>query len=187
MGTFCFLYDYLRNPASSCTIFPRMPVLDTWDMLLLARTVTLNHDLKAPMSELTTRIRRITEDLRAVQQQLSSAARPDAPSTERDAVMQEMINVELINEFKTSVDHMRHLLWSYIEASSSKGRLNVSDTLQNVRMQRVTEMLRILQPTVDGTSNTSSPEAKSFFDVINTIANSAVDSNQTKRQDSDRS
>ncbi|MCU1283951.1 MAG: hypothetical protein JWO13_301 [Acidobacteriales bacterium] len=131
------------------------------------------------MSELTTRIRRITEDLQAVQQQLSSAARPDAPSSERDAVMQEMINVELINEFKTSVDHMRHLLWSYIEASSSKGSLTVSDTLQSVRMQRVTEMLKILQPTVDGAKGSASPEAKSFFDVINTIANSAMDLHQS--------
>ncbi|MCU1308733.1 MAG: hypothetical protein JWN45_3428, partial [Acidobacteriaceae bacterium] len=95
-------------------------------------------------------------------------------------VMEEMVNIELISQFKTSVDHMRHLLWSYIEASSSKGSLNVSDTLQNVRMQRVTEMLRILQPTVDGTSNTSSPEAKSFFEVINTIANSAMDSQDRK-------
>jgi hypothetical protein len=129
------------------------------------------------MSELTTRIRRITEDLQAVQQQLSSAARPDAPSSERDAVMQEMINVEMINEFKTSVDHMRHLLWSYIEASSSKGSLTVSDTLQSVRMQRVTEMLKILQPTVDGAK--TSPEARSFFEVINTIANSAMDLHQS--------
>jgi hypothetical protein len=97
--------------------------------------------------------------------------------------MEEMVNAELISEFKTSVDHMRHLLWSYIEASSSKGRLNVSDTLQSVRMQRVTEMLRILQPTVDSTKGTSSPEAKSFFEVINTIANSAMDQHKTKRKD----
>src|SRR5437899_333946 len=101
------------------------------------------------MSELTTRIRRVTEDLQAIQEQLSSAARHDASSEERESVMEEMLNLELINEFKTSVDHMRHLLWSYIEASSSQGRLTVSHTLQNVRMQRVTEMLRILQPSVD--------------------------------------
>src|SRR5437879_3904630 len=136
------------------------------------------------MSELTKRIRRITQDLLAVQEQLSSAAHPDAPASVRDAVMEEMVNAELISEFKTSVDHMRHLLWSYIEASSSKGRLNVSDTLQSVRMQRVTEMLRILQPTVDGAKKTSSPEAKSFFEVINTIANSAMDSHQSKHQGS---
>src|SRR4051794_24002645 len=131
------------------------------------------------MSDLTTRIRRITEDLKAVQQQPSSAARPDAPASERDGVMQQMIDVEMINEFKTSVDHMRHLLWSYIEASASKGSLTVSDTLQTVRMQRVTEMLKILQPTVDGAKGSSSPEAKSFFDVINTIANSAMDLHQS--------
>src|SRR5437879_154906 len=159
-------YDYLRNPALFLCHFVTKPVPDGLCMLLLARAVTLIHRVKAPMSELTTRIRRITEDLQAVQQQLSSAARPEASASELDAVMQEMVNIELISQFKTSVDHMRHLLWSYIEASSSKGRLNVSDTLQSVRMQRVTEMLRILQPTVDSTKGTSSPEAKSFFEVI---------------------
>src|SRR5947208_3172540 len=111
------------------------------------------------MSELIIRIQRITQDLHAVQEQLTSAARPDAPASVRNEVMQEMLNLELITEFKTAVDHMRHLLWSYIEASASKGR--VSDTLQTVRMQRVTEMLRILQPTVDTTQDASSPEAQS--------------------------
>jgi hypothetical protein len=127
------------------------------------------------MSELSTRIRRVTNDLKAIQEQLSSAARHDAPVEERDAAMDEMLNVELINEFKTSVDHMRHMLWSYIEASSSKGKLTVSSALQSVRMQRVTEMLKILQPSVDSTQDTTTPEARSFFEVIHTIANSAVD------------
>jgi hypothetical protein len=132
------------------------------------------------MSELTARIRRVTEDLKAIQEQLSSAARHDAPAAERDAAMDEMLNVELINEFKTSVDHMRHMLWSYIEASSSKGKLPVSSALQSVRMQRVTEMLKILQPSVDNAQNASSPEAKSFFEVIHNIANSAVDKHGDK-------
>jgi hypothetical protein len=139
------------------------------------------------MPELSTRIRRITQDLHAVQEQLSSAARPDAPASLRDSVMEEMVNAEMISEFKTAVDHMRHLLWSYIEAASSKGQLDVSDTLQNVRMQRVTEMLRILQPTVDGAKKTPSAEAKSFFEVINTIANSAIDQHQPKKQTSSSS
>ena len=130
------------------------------------------------MSDLTVRIRRVTEDLQAIQEQLSSAASQDAPAAERDAVMEEMLNRDLIHGFKSSVDNMRHLLWSYIEASSSRGHQNVSDTLQSVRMQRVTEMLRILQPTVEGAEVPSSPEEKSFFEVIQTIAHSAMDRHQ---------
>ena len=84
--------------------------------------------------------------------------------------MDEMLNVELINDFKNSVDQMRHLLWSYIEASSSQGRQTVSDTLQSIRLRRVTDMLRILQPSVEEGRNTSSADVRSLLDVINKIA-----------------
>jgi hypothetical protein len=127
------------------------------------------------MSELTNRIRRVTDDLHAVQEVLNSAARPNAPAAERDAVMEELINMRVLDEFKTSVDNMRHLLWSYIEASNTKNAHGVAATLQHVRMKRVTDMLRILQPNMEETKMASSPESKSFFEVINKIANSAAD------------
>ena len=127
------------------------------------------------MSDLTRRIRRVTDDLHAVQDVLNAAARPDAPVSERDAVMEELINMHILDEFKASVDNMRHLLWSYIEASNAKNVHGVSHTLQQVRMQRVTEMLRILQPNVEESKMAASPESKSFFEVIQKIANSAVD------------
>ena len=128
------------------------------------------------MSDLTRRIRRVTDDLHAVQDVLNAAARPDAPASERDAVMEELINMRVLDEFKASVDNMRHLLWSYIEASNAKNTHGVSHTLQQVRMQRVTEMLRILQPNVEESKVAVSPESKSFFEVIQKIANSAVES-----------
>ncbi len=92
--------------------------------------------------------------------------------------MEELINMRVLDEFKASVDNMRHLLWSYIEASNAKSAHGVSHTLQQVRMQRVTEMLKILQPNVEESNISSSPESKSFFEVIHKIANSAVDSHQ---------
>ena len=122
------------------------------------------------MSDLSTLIHRVTDDLKAIQERLNEAARPDAPTTLRDAAMDEMLNVELINDFKNSVDQMRHLLWSYIEASSSQGRQTVSDTLQSIRLRRVTDMLRILQPSVEEGRNTSSADVRSLLDVINKIA-----------------
>src|SRR6266404_9386822 len=127
------------------------------------------------MSELTNRIRRVTDDLHAVQEVLNSAARPNAPAAERDAVMEELISMRILDEVKASVDNMRHLLWSYIEASNAKNAHGVSATLQHVRMQRVTEMLRILQPNMEESKMASSPESKSFFEVIHKIAGSAAD------------
>ena len=125
------------------------------------------------MSELTSRIHRVIEDLHAVQGIMNAAARPEAPAPERDAVMEELINMRVLDEFKAAVDNMRHLLWSYIEASNTKSAHGVSQTLQHVRMQRVTEMLRILQPNVEESKISASPASKSFFEVIQKIANSA--------------
>ena len=122
------------------------------------------------MSDLTSRIRRVTEDLQAIQEELNKAAEPGADASARDAIMEEMLNVELIDRFKGSVDHMRTLLFSYIEAAASEGRQSVYDTLQAIRMRRVTEMLKILQPTVENRRNTSSTDLKSLMEIVNQIA-----------------
>jgi hypothetical protein len=122
------------------------------------------------MSDLTTRIRRVTEDLQAIQEELNKAADPDADPGARNAIMEEMLNVELIDRFKSSVDQMRVLLFSYIEAAASRGHQTVYDTLQAIRMRRVTEMLKILQPTVENRRNTSSMDVRSLMEIVNQIA-----------------
>ena len=134
------------------------------------------------MSDLTGRIRRVTEDLHAVQDVLNAAARPDTPAAERDAVMEELLNLRVLDEFKAAVDNMRHLLWSYIEASNAKNVHGVSQTLQHVRMQRVTEMLRILQPNMEESKIAGSPESKSFFEVIHKLAGSSAERASGEKQ-----
>lgn len=125
------------------------------------------------MSELTTRIRRVTEDLQAIQAELVAATRPEAPDGERERILRELAGSDLLHEFKSGVDHMRHLLWSYIE--SARKDENIQRTLERVRMKRVTEMLNILEPDVAERKMNASPEADSFFDVIQKIANKALD------------
>lgn len=122
------------------------------------------------MSELTTRIRRVTEDLQAIQEELSKAAEPGAHPEMRNVLMEELLNAELIDRFKSSVDQMRVLLFSYIEAAASQGRYTVYDTLQSIRMRRVTEMLRVLQPTVEGRRNTTNTDLKSLMEMVNKLA-----------------
>jgi hypothetical protein len=122
------------------------------------------------MSELTTRIRRVTEDLQAIQDELSKAAEPGADPAARNAIMEEMLQAELVDRFKNSVDHMRVLLFSYIEAAASEGRYTVYDTLQSIRMRRVTEMLRVLQPTVESRRDTTNTDLRSLMEMVNKIA-----------------
>lgn len=126
----------------------------------------------SPMSELSILIRRVTNDLHNLQNTLGEAARPDAAGAYRERVLQELVDANMVDELKSAVDHMRHLLWSYIEVSSNPDS-TVSEKLQRVRMQRVTEMLRGLQ---SGTGEpVHNPDVASFFGTIHQIANTAIE------------
>jgi hypothetical protein len=129
------------------------------------------------MSELSTLIRRVTEDLHSIQGELAEAAASKAAKEHRDQVMQQMVDANLVNEFKTAVDHMRLILWSYVEAASRNQ--DVGETLQHVRMQRVTEMLKVLD--VEDVKASQAPEAESFIDLINQIANTTLDRHRRSR------
>lgn len=133
------------------------------------------------MSDLTARIRRVTEDLQAIQDDLSKAAAPDADPTVRNLMMEEMLKADLIDNFKNSVDQMRTLLFSYIEAAASAGHESVYDTLQAIRMRRVTEMLRVLQPTVESRRNTTNTDLRSLMEMVNKIAKPREDADAAKK------
>lgn len=130
------------------------------------------------MNDLTTRIRRVTEDLHAIQQELSVAAKSPTTDRERDRIMHALATSDLLHEFKSSVDHMRHLLWSYIE--SAQKNEDVQRTLERVRMKRVTEMLRILEPDMQEKRMNDLPEVDSFFDAVQKIAAKALDRHTEK-------
>jgi hypothetical protein len=68
---------------------------------------------------------------------------------------------------------MRHLLWSYIESAQKDE--NIERTLERVRMKRVTEMLRILEPDVAERTMDTTPEVDSFFEAVQKIASKALD------------
>ena len=125
------------------------------------------------MADLTTLIRRVTEDLQAIQTELGSAAKSDAAAEERDRLMRQLATSDMLHEFKSAVDHMRHLLWSYIESAQRDEK--IERTLERVRMKRVTEMLKILEPNVDERRIDATPEADSFFDAVQKIASKALD------------
>jgi hypothetical protein len=125
------------------------------------------------MADLDTLMRSVTEDLRAIQAQLDIAVRPEAPDGERDRLVRELAGSDMLHEFKSAVDHMRHLLWSYI--SSARKDENIQRTLERVRMKRVTEMLQILEPDISEKRMNDAPEADSFFDAIAKIATKALE------------
>jgi len=80
------------------------------------------------------------------------------------------LELELLNGFKASVDHMRHVLWAYIEALSTSA--GVDRTLQQYRIQRATEMLRQLR--AQGPVEPTTPHASSFLREVQAIADGAL-------------
>ncbi len=127
----------------------------------------------ARVDDITRRIQRVTEDLRVIQEKLGAAAVLE-PGGEATRLLDQLLEKDLINDFKSAVDHMRHFLWTYIDAVCRKEGRNVDYTLQAFRMQRVTEMLRILRERVELPQIMKLPEAHSFFEEIEATADTVV-------------
>lgn len=129
------------------------------------------------MSDLKSRIHRSIQDLQSIKEELESAASSKAPLSEKERVVADSQTMFMMRELKTLVDHMRHLLWAYIESPDHSTR-DVTARLQSVRMQRVTEMLKALEPEVGQPATAALPEASTFFELIQDIANSTLDRHQ---------
>jgi hypothetical protein len=122
------------------------------------------------LRETSDRIAHVTEELRIIQRQLDEATRKVAA---RQEMVDSLVAGDLLNDLKLAVDNMRQFLWSYIEATA-QGPEEMKSAIQGYRMQRVTEMLRVLRESDDEELH-KTKYAHSFFEEINSIAHEAVD------------
>lgn len=89
------------------------------------------------MNDLGATVQRITEDLNLLMRQLSAA--DDVHARE---FVDHMLSSEILADFRSSVDAMRHLIWIYVEAvSKSEGSEAI---VQSARLRRAVDMLRAL-------------------------------------------
>jgi hypothetical protein len=108
------------------------------------------------MDDLRVTVQRITNDLNSLMRELSGK-----DDTQARELVGEMISSEVLADFKSSVDAMRHLLWIYVEAvSENVGAVSV---VQSTRLQRAVEMLRSLH-TGDVPEQFAGPET--FFEHV---------------------
>jgi hypothetical protein len=70
------------------------------------------------MDEVTARIERVTEDLRAIQQELNLAAMQTPPDPE-----EEPVSVDALETLKSALDQMRHFLWFYCQVVNQESDL----------------------------------------------------------------
>ncbi|MGH9650816.1 MAG: hypothetical protein ACRD3A_07720 [Terriglobales bacterium] len=127
------------------------------------------------VEEVSQRIRRVTEDLRAIQEELNRAAALDPERPERSRLLDELVTLDLLADFRSAIDHLRTFLWAYVEAATRKSGGSVDSTLQEVRIQRATEMLRMLREQLSAPNSTPVPEVRSLFEEISALAHTAYD------------
>jgi hypothetical protein len=92
---------------------------------------------------LSTRVRRVLEDLTGIRQSLlSMSEQPGGEASSRD----QCLDLELAGELKSNVDALRRLLWAYIEALSAKSGRDPLEVLSWYKMELAVEMLRSVRP-----------------------------------------
>ena len=97
------------------------------------------------MEDISDRISRLTQELRALHLQLQWPNFQDAAPGDQNRILNHLLNSGLGRDLKGLVDLLSQFLWCYIESAAA--RTNAEDVdyaQQSVRLSQVTEMLRLL-------------------------------------------
>ena len=116
--------------------------------------------------ELAEHIRRLTDDLKKVQDEINRAAIGDPAEAVRTQTLDQMLDRKLIAAFKSAVDHTRLVLWAHLEAAGKNTGITPQDLLQKARMERVTEMLRLLREELRTPRIAAAPETRTMLEEI---------------------
>ena len=119
-------------------------------------------------SGLAERIRRVTLDLEGLEEELGWALIEDESRREQNRLLEELLSFNLVSQFKSAIDHMRHLLWCYVESAMGPRSASVDYLLQSRRLRQVTEMLRVLREQA-GPEMGKLPEATTFLEQVNAV------------------
>lgn len=119
------------------------------------------------MDPLLARIKHVTDELHGIEMDLLRAARETGKAGQAHPILDEHETIVLISAFKVAVDNMRRFLWAYIEAASGGNGGDINYALQAARLNRVTELLRVLQdePVTEGPG----AEARGISDLVDSV------------------
>ena len=122
----------------------------------------------------TDRLRHVAEELTALEEELYWTAMTDDPLVEQpERRLEQILVLELMVDVKASIDHTRQLMRAYIESLAATVGNAGDGATQRYRMQRVTELLRILRERV-GRSPAASPGTSTFFESMEALIEEAL-------------
>jgi hypothetical protein len=83
----------------------------------------MDPESQANMDQIHLRILRVTEDLRAIQQELNCAAMQAPTDPELMEALSETPEMDSLQVLKSALDQMRHFLWFYVEVMTSDSEM----------------------------------------------------------------
>jgi hypothetical protein len=89
-------------------------------------------------------VARITKELRALSTQFHWHAFQKSSPGEQTQILNGLLNSGLVEDLRTTVDDLSQFLWRYIESAAANPDQEADYDLQNERLTRITEMLRLL-------------------------------------------
>jgi hypothetical protein len=104
----------------------------------------MDHDGKPSMDEIHIRIIRVTEDLRAIQQELNCAAMQAPNDPELMEILSNPAEMEGLNVLKSALDQMRHFLWFYIQVMTTDSEMG-EKLRQSLRQETSTRPQDVMQ------------------------------------------
>jgi hypothetical protein len=96
------------------------------------------------MTDTSHRVARVTEELRALLTQLQWSAFQDSSPGEQKQVLNALLNGGLVEDLRKAIDQLSEFLWNYIESAAAKSGSDPDVALENIRLLRMTELLRLL-------------------------------------------
>jgi hypothetical protein len=97
------------------------------------------------MSDLSNRLTRLTQELRALRLQLQwSTFRRSTPS-DQTQVLNHLLDAGMVEDLKELTEQLNHFFWSYIDSAAENKGPDVNFAEQSKQVARVTELLRCLR------------------------------------------
>src|SRR5260370_28149470 len=112
-------------------------------------------------------IRRMTQDLRALQNAMREPKNEPLPNGSHEGLRNEIIDTELVAEFKGAIDEVRYFLWCYDDIFAAQYQSNSSHyRAENSHLRLVSEILQILS---QAPAAPAPPGVVSFFERIDSV------------------
>ena len=96
------------------------------------------------MRDTVERVVRISEQLRALSVQLQWKTFETSSPRDQTQILNGLLNRSLIEDLRNTIDQLSDFLWRYIEAAAADSDPQADYELQNERLRRITELLRLL-------------------------------------------